>query len=103
MVGEDELLADGAVAHCHLSAAILTGNGDDEDWEEKGQHCLCLEALDYCHVHPLPSETYIAMLLSGVPQKSGSAGHRLRSAFHLKNHQASLQGIIFFVRKYYLW
>ena len=56
MVGEDELLADGAVAHCHLSAAILTGNGDDEDGEEKGQHCLCLEALDYCDVHPLPSD-----------------------------------------------
>ena len=44
MVGEDELLADGAVVHCHLSAAILTGNGDDEEGEEKGQHCLCLEA-----------------------------------------------------------
>ena len=54
MVGEDELLADGAVAHCHLSAAILTGNGDDEDWEEKGQHCLRLEALGYYDIPWLP-------------------------------------------------
>ena len=59
MVGEDELLADGADAHCHLSAAILTGDGDDEDWEEKGQHCLCLEALDYCDILGLQFDPFV--------------------------------------------
>ena len=59
MVGEDELLADGAVAYCHLSAAILTGNNGNKDWEEKGQHCLCLEALDYFDVRGLPFDSFV--------------------------------------------
>ena len=32
-------------------------NSNDEYWEEKGQHCLCLGALDYYDILLLPSET----------------------------------------------